>query len=271
MKARLTVAVICIPLLFIILFFLPPVYLTVFTAVICAVGVYEFLGAAGLRQNSRIVLYALLFSLFIPFRSFFHLSYGPFGLALFALVCLVSLEAILAFEMGKKVDLVSLLSVFAAMLIPLALSGLVRLRLMENGEYYVLIPIIIAFVSDAAAMLCGAMFGQNKLSPKVSPKKTVEGSAGGVAGAALSLIAYGLVLQHFADFSVNYSFLIIYGVLGSLISQLGDLAFSLIKRERGIKDYGNLLPGHGGILDRFDSVIFVLPLVELLLIWFPAF
>lgn len=271
MKARLTVAVICIPLLVVVLIFLPPIYLTVLTAGLCAVGVYEFLSAAGLRHNPRILLYALLFSMFVPFWSHFGLPYSYLALCLFVLVCLLSIEAVADYEKDGKIKLSSLLSVFAAMLIPLSLSGLVRLRLLENGIFYVILPFVVAFVGDAAAMLCGARFGRSKLSPRVSPQKTVEGLAGGVAGAVISLSIYGIILQYAAGFSVSYPALLLYGLMGGLISQLGDLAFSLIKRERGIKDYGNLLPGHGGILDRFDSVIFVLPLIELFLIWLPAF
>jgi len=103
----------------------------------------------------------------------------------------------------------------------------------------------------------------------ISPNKTVEGVAGGVIGAIVGMLIYCLVLDLFFRFRVNYLFALTYGILGSLSAVFGDLAFSAIKRQTGIKDYGNLLPGHGGVLDRFDSMVIVAPLTEALLILIP--
>ena len=93
---------------------------------------------------------------------------------------------------------------------------------------------------------------------------------GGLAGAVVCCILYGVVMRQFFDMKVNYLFLAIYGALGSVVSQLGDLSFSYIKRQYGLKDFGNIFPGHGGVLDRFDSVIFCAPLIEILIRWLPA-
>lgn len=114
-------------------------------------------------------------------------------------------------------------------------------------------------------------FGKHKLAPQLSPKKTVEGAIGGAVAAPVCAMLYGLIFQFFVPGIIpSYPVLALYGFLGSIISQLGDLSFSFIKREFGIKDYSNLLPGHGGILDRFDSVIFCAPLIELLLYFLPV-
>ena len=116
------------------------------------------------------------------------------------------------------------------------------------------------------------LFGKHKLAPELSPKKTVEGAVGGVAGAVLSTLLYGFIVgKWFGAPAVRYGLLVIYALLGALAAQFGDLAFSYIKREYKIKDYGSIFPGHGGVLDRFDSVIFAAPLLEILIVSFPAF
>ena len=141
---------------------------------------------------------------------------------------------------------------------------------MDNGRFYIMIPFVIAFISDSGAYFAGRFLGKHKLAPTISPKKTVEGAVGGLLGAVLGMVIYGLVLQFAFDFSVNYFACVVYGLLGAVAGIFGDLCFSCIKRQTGIKDYSNLIPGHGGILDRFDSNIIIAPLVEILMIWWPV-
>jgi phosphatidate cytidylyltransferase len=128
----------------------------------------------------------------------------------------------------------------------------------QAGEYGILVWLIFitAFGTDSMAYFTGYAFGKHKLAPKISTKKTIEGSIGGILG---SVLLCGL----FGYFVVPRLLLhcIIIGVLGGIISQLGDLTASIFKRKMGIKDYGNLIPGHGGVLDRFDSVLFTAPMV----------
>jgi phosphatidate cytidylyltransferase len=133
-----------------------------------------------------------------------------------------------------------------------------------------LLPIVIAFTSDSLALFAGMAFGRHKLAPQLSPKKTVEGALGGFFGAIACTLLYGLILRTWCGITVCYPILALYGGLGSVVSQMGDLFFSYIKRQYGIKDYGNVFPGHGGVLDRFDSVIFCAPFIELLFRLAPA-
>ena len=120
-------------------------------------------------------------------------------------------------------------------------------------------------------MLTGMFLGRHQLAPNLSPKKTVEGSIGGlVVGIALTIL-YGVVIRRITQVEVNFYFLAVYGILGGVITEFGDMAFSYFKRTRKLKDFGWILPGHGGVLDRFDSVIFCAPVVELLIHWLPAF
>ena len=124
-------------------------------------------------------------------------------------------------------------------------------------------------MSDTGAYFTGYFLGKHKLAPVISPKKTVEGLIGGVFGAIVGVVAYALAMKFYLGFAVNYYYIPVYGILGSFGAVLGDLCFSVIKRQTGIKDYGNLIPGHGGILDRFDSMVVVAPLVEVLMLYIP--
>lgn len=126
------------------------------------------------------------------------------------------------------------------------------------GKYVYLICFVGAWVTDTFAYFTGRLFGKHKLIPDVSPKKTVEGSVGGILFCVLGLLLYGYIIQKIdTDVTVNYLMLGISGVFVSLVSQAGDLLMSAIKRTYGIKDYGKIFPGHGGVLDRFDSVLAV--------------
>ncbi len=137
----------------------------------------------------------------------------------------------------------------------------------ENSIYLVWLPFIFAFVSDTGAYFIGSKFGKHKLTPELSPKKSVEGAIGGVVSAAIFTAIYAFA---FDGFSVGWVILFaVLGAVGSVVAQFGDLAASSIKRYVGIKDYGKLMPGHGGVLDRFDSVLFTLPYVYL--IWLIMF
>lgn len=129
------------------------------------------------------------------------------------------------------------------------------IRDFELGHLYVWIIFIISFATDTFAYFSGYLFGKHKLIPKVSPKKTVEGSIGGILGSIACCAVFGYI------FKLQIIPLVIIGLIGSVVAQFGDLFASSIKRYVGIKDYGKLIPGHGGILDRFDSVILVAPFV----------
>ena len=108
-------------------------------------------------------------------------------------------------------------------------------------------------------------FGKHKLAPVVSPKKTVEGAIGGVVGATALMMLVVFLMNRYTSLDIHYAGAAVMGAAGAVIGQIGDLSFSIIKRQTGIKDYGHIFPGHGGVLDRFDSVIFVAPVVELVL------
>lgn len=145
---------------------------------------------------------------------------------------------------------------------PVMLSFIYLTESMRYGIYIVWLIFISSWVCDTCAYFSGMAFGRHKLAPVLSPKKTVEGALGGVAASAIAgaLFSFLLVEQAIADQSATWAFALIGGI-GAVISQIGDLAASAIKRNHNIKDYGTCIPGHGGIMDRFDSVIFTAPVI----------
>ena len=140
--------------------------------------------------------------------------------------------------------------------------AIIGLRYVEMGQYLFYLLFIGAWCAESFAYFVGVAIGKHKLIPKVSPKKTVEGAIGGILGAVIGFVVYGACLSYFVEgLQVNYVGMAVSAVGIAIVSQLGDLVTSFIKREQGIKDYGKVLPGHGGIMDRFDSIIAVAPIL----------
>lgn len=267
MKIRILAAAVLLPLLLIVLIALPPVFTGILLAAMCAVAAFELLWGTKLVRHPRLVAYTVIAA---AITGIWCCCGSPYSWGLaggLAFCCLLWGEMLIA--KAKLPFEKVLVCVAGGLLIPYLLCAIVRIRYMELGAVYVLMPFALAFLSDSGAYFAGMYLGKHKLAPTISPKKTVEGLFGGIAGAILGMILYGLVLSLGFDQRVNYLIAIVYGVLGSLASVLGDLTFSVIKRQAGIKDYGNLIPGHGGILDRFDSMTVVAPLTEVLLILLP--
>ena len=135
------------------------------------------------------------------------------------------------------------------------------IRHLGYGRLYIWLPFVTAWLCDTCAYFTGMLFGKHKLIPSVSPKKTIEGAIGGVLGSVISVVIFALVCKNVASAEVSILNAIILGAVCAVVSQFGDLCASCIKREHDVKDFGNLIPGHGGILDRFDSVLMVSPIV----------
>lgn len=267
MKTRIVVAAVLIPLLLIVILALPTVCTAVLVGLMCALAAYELLWGTGLVKLVRLVAYTAVMAFLTALWCHFGMSYTAAVLGILVYTALMFAELL-----GAKGQLpFEKLAVcfVGALLIPLLLSALVRILGQEEGRFFILLPFLLAFTSDSGAYFAGKFLGKHKLAPVISPNKTVEGVAGGVAGAIAGMLIYCVVLDLCFRFRVNYLFALTYGILGSLGAVFGDLSFSAIKRQVGIKDYGNLIPGHGGILDRFDSMTVVAPLTEALLLLIP--
>ncbi|MGN1346122.1 MAG: phosphatidate cytidylyltransferase, partial [Eubacteriales bacterium] len=186
--------------------------------------------------------------------------------AIFA-VCVMDLIFVFAAVVfsREKMDFTLAASAFTGVFyVAISFASIVLLR--GVGKYLYLLVFIGPWVSDTFAYLCGRMFGRHKLIPEVSPKKTVEGSIGGIVFASLSYAVYAWVIVRWFDptASPNYPVMLLAGAVASVVSQIGDLSASVVKRRFGIKDYGWIFPGHGGVMDRFDSVLLTAPVMYLL-------
>lgn len=148
---------------------------------------------------------------------------------------------------------------FITVLIALLFKSLPTVRNMEYGLLYLIFAILSGCITDIFAYLVGRKWGKHKLCPVISPKKTVEGSIGGILATVVLLLLLGSILERTTPIQVNYPILIVYAVISSIIGQFGNLSMSAVKRCLGVKDFGNLFPGHGGVLDRFDSLLFIAP------------
>lgn len=267
MKTRIIAASVLLPLLLIVLFVLPKIFFTVLASVMAAIGAYELTVGTGLVKHIRLSVYSMLAAFLICLWCGLEISSAWLYLGIVLFWCALFAETMLC---DMKIPFEKLAVCLAAgVLLPLLFGSLVRIHSGVYGRYLICVPFILAFLSDTGAYFIGCKFGKHKLAPTVSPKKTKEGVFGGVAGAVVGMLILCLILQLIFDMTPNYIFALIYGLVGSLTAVFGDLCFSVIKRQTGIKDYGNLIPGHGGILDRFDSMMLVGPVAEILLILLP--
>lgn len=267
MKKRVIAAFALLPLLLIVVLVLPKVYTAVLFGLMAAIAAYELLWGTGLVKHMRLVCYAAAMAFLVCLWCGLGMSYRWAILGLLIFVGLLFGELLLS---HTKFPFEKIATTFVAgLIVPLLLSALVRIHSGAQGRYFILIPFVLAFLSDTGAYFAGRAFGKHKLAPVISPNKTVEGVVGGVLGAIVGMLLYCVVLQ-IAKFEVNYFYAPLYGLVGSFGAVFGDLAFSAVKRQTGIKDYGNLIPGHGGILDRFDSMTVVAVLVEMLMLFIPV-
>ena len=268
MKTRIVAAVALLPLLLIIVLALPKAFTAILFGLAGALAAYELLYATRLVTHPRMVIYASVSAFAVSMWSFAGQSHA-WGTLLVVAVFAAYFGEMMASHVKLTFDKIAMCLV-AALVIPYLLTSLVRIHSLRLGRHYIIIPFVMAFMPDTGAYFAGRFFGKHKLAPVISPKKTVEGVFGGAISAVLGMLIYGAVMDLFFHMEVNYIFAAIYGLASAVGSVFGDLCFSVVKRQTGIKDYGNLIPGHGGVLDRFDSMMVVGPLAEALLLLIPV-
>lgn len=266
MKTRVAFGVAGAIVVVLALFVFPPIVAQVLMMALSVAAAQEFTAAIAGKQNKGLQLAAMLLALGMSWAGARD-SYNPYWTRGMLYIGIVVLFIILL-RCHKQIGFTEIAGAYVGgIILPYMLMSLIRMFTMEggNGALYLLVPLLAAWGSDTCALFAGMAFGKHKLAPVISPKKTIEGSVGGVVGATVLLVIYGIAVSSLTDTTLSVPLCIAVGIFGAVLGQVGDLSFSIVKRKSGIKDYGKIFPGHGGVLDRFDSVIFVAPVVELLL------
>lgn len=264
MKVRIITAAVGIALVIGVLFVAEafPIFMGIIIGLVNAIMTGEYLSAKKLHRKYMISVPCIALSFVAPILVFYmNLMIVMYIFALVMMISLIFYHDHLSYNE----------TAFATVGTLLITCGMTTISaLCVGGQYtsfYVIICLCVPWISDAGAYFTGTFLGKHKLCPNISPKKTVEGAVGGIVFGMLSGIAAGMIFSSFIygadNVYINYGGLAFIGIVNSVIAILGDLCFSLIKRSCSIKDYGTIMPGHGGMLDRFDSVIFSAPLVFL--------
>ncbi len=274
MLVRVISAVVALCILFPVVYFSETVLLPLAAAVVCCICLFEMLGCLKLRKNLWVSIPFYLVGIFAPMA----MRYMENKTLL--LTCLSACVAILALIMltvnvfsRRKIPTTQTASIFmTGCYIIAAFTSIVYIRDSSvHGKILLVMMFAAPWVTDTFAYLFGRKLGKHKLIPEVSPKKSVEGSIAGIIFCMLYVMIFGFVCTQIWNVTCNYAILATLGVLLSIVGQIGDLAMSAIKREYNIKDFGKIMPGHGGALDRFDSVLAVSIVVAIVEIFTDIF
>ncbi len=264
MKIRIISAAVAIVLLIPILWFSDTFIFPLAMAVCAAVAAFELVSCVGARKW-YVLVPSMCFASLLPLLTEWFASSVERYIAILATAAFgyFFLLLTIAVILGGRLKYSTVAQTVAGVVY--ATAGFTSIALIRgsipHGEWIFGLVFVSAWVTDTMAYFTGRLLGKHKLCPKISPKKTIEGSIGGTVFCALSFLLYGFIAQKAGGLSPNYVMLGISGLVLSVISQFGDLAASLIKREHGVKDYGKIMPGHGGVMDRFDSILAVAPVL----------
>lgn len=248
-----------------------PIVITVSIALVTGLMCGELLSAKGLHKKLKIAIPSIAFGILMPLLGSTDFVFVP--LYLFTVVLFIT--SVLCHEKVSSEE--TLFAFGGSLLVTLSMTAFAYTCCGESGlspvinadandqvysSFWVVITLAVPWLADSGAYFAGRFLGKHKLCPKISPKKTVEGAVGGVICGSLGSILVGFIFTWiYGDVTINFIPLIIIGIVNPIVSIFGDLSFSIIKRACGIKDYGSIMPGHGGMLDRFDSIILCAPLV----------
>lgn len=262
-KMRILTAVVGIPIIILIL--LAPTPVMTGAVILCSVvGLFEFYSAVNLKSKLLLCIVGFVGAAAVPLCVYLKPQY----ILLCAFVYLFILFLIMLLSHRKIMFTDISLLVMSLIYIPLFMSHILFIRRMEFGNIIVWLVFLGSFMTDSCAFFAGKAFGMHKLCPDISPKKTIEGAIGGTIGCGLAFLLFAFIINTFlspwlSGYVMGYGRMFVLGLVCAAAAQVGDLTASLIKRQFGIKDFGNLFPGHGGMLDRCDSIILVAPTIFL--------
>lgn len=252
-----------IPLVICILAFGNVYVIDVAFAIIAAISLHEYFNS--FKEEAKPVIWiGYLISLFI---AFIHVVPAEKIMPILAIILPTSILIMFVHVIltNNKINIKDIsITLFGIIYIAIFLMFIPLIRGSENGKILIWYVMLVAWMTDTFAYLIGMKFGKHKFS-QISPKKSIEGCIAGTIGATLTILIYTYICNTYFDFNMSYAYITIVTIILSIIGQIGDLAASSVKRYVGVKDFSNLIPGHGGMLDRFDSVIFIAPFAYILL------
>lgn len=266
MKVRIITGVVAALFAVLVLYGINTIFFEIAIAAIATLSVYEVLHVAGVK-NKVLIAAGLIFSPLLVF----YISLKPAIPASLVAIGYVILLLVIMLAMYDKTRFEHVaITLFASVCIPAAMTCLALIRKFyeiypdytkTDCLFFVLMSLICCWMTDTGAYFVGSKFGKHKMTPKISPKKTVEGAIGGVLATVITNVIILAVFNHFFfDHTlITYWAVILTSIALSILSMLGDLSASVIKRNYGAKDFGKIMPGHGGAMDRFDSFLFVVP------------
>jgi phosphatidate cytidylyltransferase len=266
LKHRVITAVVGVPLVILAIEFGDPwPWFTLLIAAVALAGTYEFYRMAGFERREPLIYLGLPWALALVLSPHYRdLNVLPIVITA---TMLISLIWLLLRPSREKAFHDWAWTIVGALYVGWMLSYWLNLRGLEDGRNWVYLAMFTTFANDTGAFFIGRAWGKRKLAPAISAAKTWEGAIGGLISAILAAVVIAMVLNLIFPFIFKYWQIILLGFLVGVFAQLGDLVESLLKRNTGVKESGNLLPGHGGILDRFDSLIFVGVMVYYYIIW----
>lgn len=278
MSQRIKTAVICLIIFIPILIFADTIVFNAAIALLSAVAMFEAVRTVGGKSKNIYMPFAMIFAAVLPFLVLLKNYEKCLIIAVISYSMIIFVIYLLTYKKSdfKETAAIYFISFYVALLF-LTLLLTARSEIGKLGLYFVFIG---AWVTDTFAYFSGVLFGKHKLCPEISPKKTIEGSLGGTAFCMIAFVIYYLIIHsvfitragttvlYQNNTALNCIIFAAFGIIISIVSQMGDLFASLVKRHYGIKDYGNIFPGHGGVLDRFDSVLFAAPVVYIFLTLF---
>ncbi len=234
------------------------IIVTIALAVVSVILCGEFLSAKKVHKDMKLFIFCLFFALLIPVLSYTEARYIPLFLFVFG-ICVLSV----VFHKTIRMEDV-MFALVGVTIITVSLSALNILVWsdQQHAAFWIVFCLGIPWIADSAAYFAGSYFGKHKLCPEISPHKTVEGAVAGIIAGTLASLLIGFIFKLiYGDVTIYYGVLVLIGFINSVVSIFGDLIFSVMKRSCHIKDFGTIMPGHGGLLDRFDSVLFCIPVV----------
>ncbi|MFA9381145.1 MAG: phosphatidate cytidylyltransferase [Acetanaerobacterium sp.] len=273
MKQRITTAVIALTILFIVTRFFETPVLNIVIGLLSALAIFELLNNTGYITDKFILSVCVVFSFFFPMLHFEWLNAHIIFVGTVFLV-LLGFSYVIGHE---KLTLPNICTAFlVSLVVPVvfSVSIVIRDNFFPDGLFYYMLVLGGGWLADSGAYFVGVFFGRHKLAPKISPQKTIEGAVGGIVTTVIGYLLVGLVYYLYCrsigdTIEISYLVLAISAPVCAVAGIMGDLFASVIKRQTGIKDYGNIFPGHGGVMDRFDSVLFVSPILYVIISLFP--